>query len=343
MEKVEVLGKTLEIPDYFDSIYDNEFYKNPLSKFELEHLLFIKVGKPYKIYKIDDNEWLKNSSHNGYIFNITQFLTGDISPIMDKLSKMYPNYDIRKWFGFYSKRNIYMDISLKEYLEYCNLIDLKFFLKNYKKPITEEELEILFKEQFIVYKFNFTIVQDYQDIIPFLIKKEKIIPLALNLAKRGSKYLHRIYQYALPKKNPKNLVSWCIKKRFYPMLEFVNVSKIQWDEAKDLIIRNFQKMIPYINKNILDKIEPFIEWEKYSKNAQELKYSIRKEMVSYISITTDSDVIKFICNKFYYNDTYSFCSKLMKMMGEHFYDNLIEENKRIINLIDEINKSIDIL
>lgn len=340
MATVEVLGKTLKIPDYFDPIYDEEFFKNPLSKFELEHLLVIKTDK---IYKIDDCEWLKKSGQNGNEFNITQYLTGNIAPIIEKLSKMYPNYDIRKWFGFYSKRNIYMDISLKEYLEYCNHIDLKFFLKNYKKPITDEELEILFKEQFIIYRYNFTIVQDYQDIIPFLIKKEKIIPLALNLAKRGSKYLHRIYQYALPKKNPKNLVIWCIKKRFYPMLEFVNVSKIQWDEAKDLIIRNFQKMIPYINKNILDKIEPLIEFEKYSKNTEELKYSIRKEMVSYIDITTDSDVIKFICDKFYYNDTYSFCSKLMKMLSNNFYIHLMEENKRIINLIDEINKSIDIL
>lgn len=108
-----------------------------------------------------------------------------------------------------------------------------------------------------------------------------------------TEYAKEVVNDILPNKG--NRVKWCIKTKNYNLLQFIN-SKKEFDECTDLLIKEIPKLLggETLSKEIIEKIEPFIEWHEYSTKPSKLQYTIKKPLCQYLTINTNIEVFRLL-------------------------------------------------
>lgn len=297
-----------------------------------------------KIYTINDieHDMLNSDIRKKYDLIYHKHLIKE-SRMIEKTIQKYPFDNVKKWFGifYYEPKLFPNDIPLKEIVIY---FEMNEYLKLVKRNLTDQEItEII------------DIINNYPSKMLKIYELYKIIDLGYTkiIDKINSKMYVDIGKFMVSKNNVNlellkkikiggpNQVIWIIKNKLYPLLNLGNFSKKTWIEAKDTIVRNIHKILPFIDKKTFDIIEPIIEWNKYKeKKPDELMYMINggyRIILKYFNYNTDKDVMKEIYKKFYasnpnydiFEAQFDFCFRISRI------DN-------IINDISDVRKKIEL-
>jgi len=290
-----IFGHTIELPKYITE-WNVEWNVQPL-KTNILNYLYCYIHN--KIITAENINFTKNQcykSSNFYSNRMISFFKYNhnyyhIKDIINKIITEYPNIkkiDLEVWFTILTDYKPFIEKYEELSFEQHRLLDFNYIDKfpnqlseSEKKIITQSELSI----DTILKLMNLFNIIDY-------IKKYNIDSynaIKEDIAK--TEYAKYVVNDILPNKG--NRVKWCIKTKNYNLLQFIN-SKKEFDECTDLLIKEIPKLLggEILTKEIIDKIEPFIEWNEYGPKPTKLQYTIKKSLYQYLTINTNIEVFR---------------------------------------------------
>lgn len=282
-----IFGHTVELPKY-----ETEWIVKP---FNTNILNYLYCRFDYKIITAENITFTKSFRYeNNYKF--TSLFKYDhnayhIKDIIKKITSEYSNIkkiDLEVWFTILTDYKPFIENFEELSFEQHRLLDFRFidkylieFSENDKRIIAKSkvDLDIILK---LMEKFNvIDYIKKYNLDVYNNIKSE--------LAKTD--YAKDVVDDVLPNKG--NRVKWCIKTKNYNLLQFIN-SKKEFDECSELLIKEIPKLLgdETLSKEIIEKIEPFIEWHEYGTKPSKLQYTIKKPLHQYLTINTNIEVFR---------------------------------------------------
>jgi hypothetical protein len=284
-----IFGHAVELPKYETEWIVKPFNTNILNYLycRFDNKIITAENITFTKNQVNDNNFkftaLFHYDHNAY----------HIRDIINKITSEYPNIkkiDLEVWFTVLTCYKPFIEKYEELSFEQHRLLDFRFIDKypielseNDKRIIAKSEvdLDILLK---LMEKFN---VIDY-------IKKYNLD--AYNEIKSDiarTKYAKEVVNDILPKKG--NRVKWCIKTKNYNLLQFID-SKKEFDECSDILVKEIPKLLggETLSKEIIEKIDQFIEWNEYGTNPSKLQYTIKKPLHQYLTINTNIEVFRLL-------------------------------------------------
>lgn len=262
-----------------------------------------------------ENKLSKDKIHGQYYLHYERKLF-KIKNLIPKIIEKYPFDNVKKWCAIFFYNPIYFPIDTPFNEIFLNF-NISEYLSTTKRYLSEQDIDLIIKlvsnkkksKNLFSYEFYNIINHGYHNFIDKLNPKELI-----NIGKFMVKYSNINFELfkKIQIKGP-NQIIWIIKNQLYPLLNIGGFSKKTLDEAKDFIIKNIHKILPFINKNTFDIIEPLIEWNKFfEKNPDDFKYKISRKgsgfrtIVNNFNYHTEQDIMKAIFIKLcvYHPDVY---------------------------------------
>jgi len=328
----------------FETEIDFEYKFDP-NICELSLLCEDKSGQIYTFNEIEHE--ISNMNFRKYNL-IFQKKIIKKSGMIEKTIKKYPFDNVKKWFGIFcedpklfpintpiNEISLYFnfseylkfnerDLSEQEITEIIDLINKKFKLQNFRR----------------IYEFYSIINQGYLKFIDKIVPKD-CIKIGKYMIKRNKIDIELFKKIRI---GGQNQIIWIIKNKLYPLLNISSFSKKIWIEAKDIIVRNIHRILPFIDKNTFDIMEPIVEWEEYKERNPDVlikgsRFGCNFRIIpKYFNCNTDQEVMKEIYKKFYLSnpDNYdifeaqsNFCYYILRM-------------DKTINNISDVRKKIEL-
>lgn len=300
--------------------FETQWITNPIDE-DLISYLFCRFKN--KIVTAENISFTKNERYQDYSNYTSKFKYDHnayhIREIIDKIVEKYqniPKIDLQLWFTVTTDYEPFITNYSELSFDQHRLLNWAY-IKHYPSDFSENQKILLAKDTL------------YLEIIEDLMERFNVIKYIKNNAPNyydcvkfdliNTKYAKDVVNDILPKKG--NKVRWCIKKNYYNLIPFID-SKIEFDECCDLLIKEVPKMIDrnVLNKEIIQKIEPFIEWKEYGSHPTKLQYTIKKELREYLSIDNDIEVFRLLKKyghlEYYYIEIKGLNVIFLKQYGE---------------------------
>ena len=308
---------------------------------ELSLLCEDSNGVVYTFNEIE-NEISKNKIHAKYNLLFDIKLIKKIGMIEKTILK-YPYDNVKKWFSIFSydPKLFPINAPINEISLYY---DFSEYLQFTKRDLSDQEIaEITALINNNYYEFYYIINLGYTKFIDKINSKDLIKVGKLMVSKNNI----NLELFKKIKIGGQNQVIWIIKNKLYPLLNIETFSKKIWIEAKDTIVRNIHKILPFIDKKIFDIIEPIVEWEKYKeRNPDEFMYMIKGSkfgghyqiIPKYFNCNTDQEIMKDIYKKFYASNPDNY--DIFEAQSDFCYS--ISKNENVVNDISDVRKRIEL-